>query len=360
MGDGEAPRRLTVSDLGEKRIIREIVKPLNPDADSLVGIGDDAAVVKFPTGSDLVISCDKIPEDLLAIQFGLMDAHHHGRYLAMVNLSDIAAMGAKPLGLLLTLALPADFDLDYLREFVAGFHAGGAEWDARVVGGDTGWGSVLCLSATAFGTIEGEPLRRSGARAGDELFVTGPVGGFGTALAYFGVARPRGLLLGAADEAWLLDRLIRPQARVAIGLELKRLGVCTSCIDITDGFGQSLREIADASCVGLEVRWSDLPLHRTTLEVAAFLERPPQDLVFGIGLDLELVGTLRDRSIVADAGLFVIGRAIEEEGVVYEKDGRRTAVTTPGWQHFRLPALELLRRMYASEEASDAPSSSPN
>jgi thiamine-monophosphate kinase len=210
-----------VADLGEKRIIREIIRPACQNQAVDVGVGDDAAIIAFPPNRRLVISTDKIPEDLLAIQLGIMDAFHHGRYLATVNISDIAAMGAEPLGLLCTLALPNTFEVGYLKEFINGFVAGGAEWNVPVVGGDTGWGSSVCVSATAFGCIEsGNALLRSGAQVGDRIFVSDDIGGFGAALAYFVVAKSRGLQLSQDEEHWLRDKLIRPIARVDVGRAL--------------------------------------------------------------------------------------------------------------------------------------------
>lgn len=91
--------RVTVRDLGEKRIIAEIIRPLCGKTVVPIGIGDDAAMLAVPAGKNVVVSTDKIPEDLLAIQLGLMDVYHHGRYLATVNISDIAAMGGDPAGL---------------------------------------------------------------------------------------------------------------------------------------------------------------------------------------------------------------------------------------------------------------------
>ena len=340
---------LTLADLGEKRIIREIIRPACRSDSINVGVGDDAAVVSFPSDRRLVISTDKIPEDLLAIQLGLMDAFHHGRYLATVNISDIAAMGGQPLGLLCTLALPESFKVEYLRSFIAGFVAGGAEWDTPVVGGDTGWGSSVCVSATAFGSIElNNALVRTGATVGDLIFVSGNVGGFGTALAYFIVARSRGLRLSESEESWLRERLIRPIARVDVGRALLASSICTSCIDITDGVGQSLREIAEASRVCLQVDADAIPVHPVTLKVADFLGCGVETIVFGIGLDLELLGTVRAKqSLTMPHGLQYFGTVVEgDPGVIINYGDRKGTLPVAGWQHFKGAAMDLVRHMY--------------
>jgi thiamine-monophosphate kinase len=340
----------SVSDWGEKRIIKEIIAPLSKNASLRVGVGDDAAVVDFPMDQSLVISCDKIPEDLLAIQLGLMGPFDHGRYLATVNLSDLGAMGAKPLGLLCSLALPNDFSIDYLRTFFEGFVSGGAEWDAPVVGGDTGWASSICLSATAFGSIEaGRVLKRNGAKLGDRLFATGSVGGFGAALAYFVVAKNRGLLLTDLEEAWLKSKLIRPIARVHVGQELAASGKCTSCMDITDGLFQSLVEISQASNVRIVVNFDEIPIDPIVKKVAAYLECPVETIVLGIGLDLELLGTLAGDFAPKDAAnLHLFGSIDEgESGVWLRRNNSLEQAFARGWQHFTGPAMDIVRSMYA-------------
>jgi thiamine-monophosphate kinase len=341
-----------VADLGEKRIIREIIRPACQNPSVEVGVGDDAAIVDFRPGRRLVISTDKIPEDLLAIQLGLMDAFHHGRYLATVNISDIAAMGAQPLGLLCTLALPNTFEVEYLKSFMKGFVAGGAEWNVPVVGGDTGWGSSVCVSAAAFGAIEpGYALIRSGAKVGDRIFVSGDIGGFGAALAYFIVARPKGLHLSEVEERWLRDRLIRPVARVDVGRTLVASGLCTSCIDVTDGVGQSLREIAEASRVCLQVDFESLPVHEITSRVANMLGCGLEKIVFGIGLDLELLGTVAaQQSSSLPTGLRYFGKVIHgEPGVVINYGTRKGTLPVAGWQHFTGSAMDVVRRMYVRD-----------
>lgn len=337
----------TVSHLGEKRIVREIIKPICTSGRACVGVGDDSAVLDFPAGEQLLASTDKIPEDLLAIQLGLMSAFQHGRYLAIVNISDIAAMGGKPIGLLCTLVLPNGFSLEYLRQFMRGFVAGGAEWNVPVVGGDTGWGSSACFSATALGSVEsGRALLRSGAQPGDKIFVSGTVGGFGTALAYFIAAKPSGFALSNDEEAWLKHKLVNPTARVDIGRVLSQTGTCTSCMDITDGVGQSLRELAEASDLHFVVYPDRLPVSPITHKVANFLGKKTQDIVFWIGLDLELIGTVTAVSRQPD--LHLIGEVREGRNQVSVCDGEHVSpLDIEGWQHFVGSAMEMVRKQYS-------------
>jgi thiamin-phosphate kinase len=237
-----------------------------------------------------------------------------------------------------------------LEIFGIGVVAGGAEWNVPVVGGDTGWGSSVCVSATAFGAIEsGNALVRTGAKVGDRIFVSGNVGGFGAALAYFIVARPKGLSLSEVEERWLRDQLIRPIARVDVGRALFASALCTSCIDITDGLGQSLREIAEASRVCLRIEFDSLPVHATTSKVANMLGCGLEKIVFGLGLDLELLGTVgTQQSAALPSGLRYFGQVIGgEPGVIIDYGNRKSSLPVAGWQHFKGSAMELVREMYA-------------
>ena len=163
-------------------------------------------------------------------------------------------------------------------------------WSAGIQDG----ARLLCFGDCIWSGKPRRP-RRNGAKAGDRIFVSGTIGGFGAALAYFVVGRSRGLRLPEDEEKWLRDRLIHPVARVNVGRALLASQLCTSCIDITDGVGQSLREIAEASSVVMKVDFDTLPVHPVTRKVASMIGCDLERIVFGIGLDLELLGTMRGR-----------------------------------------------------------------
>ena len=347
-------RKQTIADVGEKRLIRQSIAPLAGTPATGIGVGDDAAVVRMPPGEDLVISTDKIPEDLLALRFGLMDPAAHGRYLAEVNISDIGAMGATPLGLLLTLALPDDSPLADVERFVSGFAVQGARWGAPLLGGDTGWATTPALSATAFGTVpQGRALLRSGARPGDVLVVSGEIGAFGGALAYFATAAERMRSLSAEDEILLRDRLVVPQAQVDLGTSLRVSGTCSACMDVTDGLGQSIVELGDASDVAFAVSPGDIPIAPVAYRVARLLDVNVMELVFGIGLELELLATLRCAADqlpeMLKASFHVIGHAVVGSESYLEDDGERHDLPGIGWQHFAGSALENVLKQLRHE-----------
>ena len=345
-------KRLTVGDLGEKRLIREIILPICGTPVTGLGIGDDAAMIDLPAGTSLLVSTDKIPEDLLALQLDLMSPFEHGRYLAQVNISDVAAMGGLPLGLLSNLAMPNNFSLEYLKQFFQGFVSGGAEMDVPVIGGDIGWGSAPCFTATVIGCVEKERvLTRSGASVGDRVFVSGPVGGFGTALAYFAVAKKEGFCISEDYERYLVERLVHPTAKTKISRLLAESGICTSCMDITDGFRQTVIELTEASGVGFAIDEDRLPIHPVTLEVAEFLNIAPAEIVFGIGLDLELAGTLSCRENpsppeIADKVTIIGTVSDDNENVLRLKSGETISLPGIGWQHFVGDAMNLVKEAY--------------
>ena len=253
------------------------------------------------------------------------------------------------MGLTVTLGLPNDFPVDYLKQFYHGLVAGCGEWDISVIGGDTGWASAASFSASAVGHVRPEEvLTRSTAKVGDSIFVTGPVGVFGTALAYFIVAKPAGFRVSEEEESFLKKKLVHPVAQVTKGRRLARSGICTSCMDITDGLASSLFELASCSEIGFSLDRSLLPIHSTTLSVAEFLDISPLDIVFGVGLDLELLGTLacRANSIPTELldDLHIVGTAIEERVITIEtEDGKEIPVPDVGWQHFSGAAIDMVR-----------------
>lgn len=342
-----APR--TVGDVGEKWIVENLIVPIAGSPRAGLGVGDDAAELPLSDSKSVLVSSDKIPEDLLALQFGLMSAYEHGRYLAMVNISDIAAMGGVPLGLLATLALPNEFELAYLEDFLRGFAAACEEHECYLIGGDTGWASVPVLSATAVGWIEtGTSLTRAGARPGDRVCVTGELGGFGAALRYF-AADPKFRTLDTDDELELRKHLTLPSAQVQLGRMLHQTGSCTSCQDITDGLGQTLTELSRASRVRMNIEADRIPIRSVATRVAHALGLDPIDIAFGIGLELQLAVTLSP-----DAGLIdhltEIGEVTDGSGLILTESGEVRPVPE-GWQHFRRSALQQVRADIARRPA---------
>jgi thiamine-monophosphate kinase len=217
--------------------------------DVALGIGDDAALVEPPKGQQVVLAVDTLVE---GVHFAKgVPASAIGWKALAVNLSDLAAMGAEPAVALLALTLPSE-NAAFVDEFAAGFSALADTHRVALVGGDTTRGP-LAASVTVMGYVpKGQALIRSGANAGDDLWVTGTLGDAAGALALWKSGIPM-LRTGA-----LRERLDRPAPRLGAGLALR--GLATACIDVSDGFLADLGHILAMSGVGAEIEADALPL----------------------------------------------------------------------------------------------------
>src|SRR3989338_7312950 len=240
--------------MSEFDLIRRYFTRATPGA--MLGVGDDAALLQVSAGNVLAVSTDM----LVSGTHFLPDADPFllGHKILAVNLSDLAAMGAAPRWAMLAIALPpkddGGADEVWLAQFSAGFFALAQQHGVELVGGDTTRGSLnLCVSI--FGEVPAQQaLRRSGAQAGDDIWVSGCLGDAALALAHL---QGRIALSGAELAACLLA-LHRPQPRVALGLSLR--GIASSAIDISDGLLADLGHILEASQLGAEIRFDALPV----------------------------------------------------------------------------------------------------
>lgn len=319
---------------GEFERIAELFAPLSAGAPGAFGLGDDAALVSVAEGRDLVVTKDAIvagvhylpddPPDLVA------------RKLMRVNLSDLAAMGARPVGVLSACAFPRDLDESWIEGFAAGLAADVAAFACPLLGGDTVFtDGPAVFSLTALGEVpRGQVLRRSGARPGDLLVVSGTLGD-----AAFGLEAARGTLAtGEADRAWLADRYRLPRPRLALGQAL--LGRATAGLDVSDGLLQDAGHIAARSGVGIDIEAAALPLSPAARRL---VEADPARLetVVGGGDDYELLFAWPgDRAAelselaTAEVPLTVIGRSREGEGVrLVDGAGHERAIVRRGWRH---------------------------
>ncbi len=219
--------------------------------DVLLGIGDDAAVVRVPPGMEQVITTDVLVEGRHF--FADCDAAAVGHKALAVNLSDLAAMGAQPAWFTLALALP-QADTRWLEAFCAGLFALARRYEVALIGGDTVRGP-LTVTIQAHGLLPpGQALRRAGARVGDRLYVTGTLGDAALAL-----KQRRGeLALPGAERHALQQRLDYPEPRVQAGVALR--GLASSCIDVSDGLLADLGHILEASRVGACVELGRVPV----------------------------------------------------------------------------------------------------
>lgn len=296
-----------------------------------LAVGDDAAILTPPPGEQLVVATDMLVAGRHFPEATAADAVAH-KALA-VNLSDLAAMGATPLGFTLSLGLPGT-DEAWLECFSTGLRAAADRWGCDLVGGDTVRAPQLTLSITAFGSIaRGTAIRRDGARAGDRLAVTGTVGDAALGLVVAGQPDQVPSGLPEADRAHLLDRLDRPEPRLATGQAL--CGQAAG-LDISDGLLQDLGHLLDASGLSAEIDLDAVPLSPAARR---WLDVRPADIdrVLGGGDDYELLLALpRGLALEPAWDLTVIGRLDEAGpvGTVRERAGR-SLPGRRGYNHFR-------------------------
>lgn len=296
--------------------------------DVLVGIGDDGALIAPPRDGTLVMALDTLV-DGAHFPAGF-DARFVGHRALAVNLSDLAAMGAEPAWALLGLTMPAA-DEHWLAGFSAGFDALARRHGVALVGGDTTRGP-LTVTVTLAGTVPpGRALLREGARAGDDLWVSGTPGDAAAGLA---ILQGRLSAQGRARDA-LLARFQLPQARVALGVALR--GIATSCIDVSDGLLGDLGKLCAASGVGADVASRELPLSAGLCSAAPQEARIAFALTGGDDYELLFTADPARRAVLAalDAGVVLrrIGTVTEAGGVLVDgAPPRRDA--GHGFDHF--------------------------
>lgn len=279
---------------------------------------DDAAVMPVGRG-DLVVCTDSVsferhrPEGMTFEQFGWM--------AAAVNMSDLAAMGATPIGIISALSLPRDLEVSEVCEIMTGMDECAEFCNCHIVGGDTKTGDGT-VSVTAFGVMEGRrPMTRKGARPGDVIAVTGELG---AAAAGF-LALSNGFDMPDAVSA-----LCAPIPRVEEGIALSSSGLVTSCIDLSDGLATALNTICSMNGCGAIVEWDLLPRSPYVDSVCGSLSIPDREMTIGWGGEYELMFTFdrKDADALYDLGVgFEMIGLITEEDVVLHRDERYEVIT---------------------------------
>ncbi|MEE9564335.1 MAG: thiamine-phosphate kinase, partial [Candidatus Hydrothermarchaeaceae archaeon] len=271
---------MKLKELGERKIIEIFTRNFDRCDNAAVGIGDDAAVFTLDSENYLVISTDlitqktHIPREMIPLQIG--------RYAVNVNLSDIASMGAKPLGLVFSFGLPCDIDEKFIEELSEGINEACREHGTCVLGGDTKEHGEIIIAGTAIGRVKKDRLlTRAGAKVGDIIGVTGKIG---SAAAGFHC-----LTRNIADSEKFIKAALEPNARVKEGEILSEYA--TACMDISDGLAFSLHEIAKESKKGFKVYEERIPVDEGLSRVSELSGVPVREMVFHKGGDFELLFT---------------------------------------------------------------------
>lgn len=319
--------------LGEFQLIDRFFRRLGAArSDVVLGVGDDAAVLRSPPGEELVVATDTLVE---GVHFPKGSAARSiGHRALAVNLSDLAAMGARPAWATLALTLPAA-DEGWLAEFAAGFEALALRHGVALVGGDTTSGplavTVTLLGHAAIGTA----LTRSGASPGDRIFVSGTPGDAAAGLALIERRLEQGTP-GVRDE--LLRRFLFPEPRVDLGYTL--LDFASAVIDISDGLAADAGKLAAASGCGARIEADRLPLSKALLECAG--EERTRLLALTGGDDYELLfavpparlAMLEARLAAQACRTTAIGVLREEPGLEVRAGAQRLELPRAGFDHF--------------------------
>lgn len=323
-------------EIGERRIIKLIQNRLSTMPDLPVPFGDDISAVEIGGGRVAVLKTDMLV-DKTDMPRG-MSLWQAARKAVVMNMSDFAAKGVKPVALLVSLGLPRHFMRKDVEEIARGLNAGAQEYGAYVIGGDTNESSDMVVSVSLFGTAKRKALMlRSGAKAGDIVAVTG----------FFGktTAGLRLLLDGYAASKELREVLLRsvcmPKARLKEGLALCSSGAISASIDSSDGLAWSLHELARTSRVGLVI--NSVPVAEEVMRFAEFNRLDAVELALYGGEEYELVVTVKPKrwvdaeTAVESAGgrLLPIGKVTRDKRVLLNVDGKTCAVASRGWEHFK-------------------------
>lgn len=312
---------MTISDLGEFGLIETIAAALPRGAATIVGIGDDAAVLAAPDAR-VVATTDLLVEGR-HFRRDWSGPAEIGAKAAAQNFADVAAMGAVPVALLVGFAAPGDLAVAWVRDLVTGLADECARAGATVAGGDTSGADTILLAVTALGDLRGrDPVTRSGARPGDVLAYAGVLGESAAGLAL--------LEAGRTGPAALLAAHRRPAPRYAAGPEAAALGA-TAMIDVSDGLLADAGHLAHASGVQIDIDTALLPSHPGLAAAAAALGRPGAlEWMLTGGEDHALAATFPpDRAL--PPYWTVIGQVRAGQGVLVNG----AAVTgRAGWKHF--------------------------
>jgi thiamine-monophosphate kinase len=330
------PADSVLSDYGERRLISELL------ARRYAGVGafgDDAAALPHGRLSDadtLLVTTDPCPEPAAHIA-GFPDEYYRGWLVVTINLSDLAAAGARPLGLVTSLVLPSSTTTKDFERLLDGIDACCAQANTTVVGGNLKEGSKLDVSATAIGYCQGSPMSRRGSSPGDCLAVVGDLGLFWAGLELV----RRGVQLPAEHRDELLRNVLTPTPQLRAGQALLDSGVITSCMDNSDGLYSSLETFRLMNGVGFELDFSQVSWHPAVEWAANEMGIDPVRFALGWG-DWQLLVTFKDSDMetveraaeVAGSGLTVIGLVAEDQRILIDADGTQGQLAPIDSQRF--------------------------
>ena len=300
-------------------------------------VGDDCAVLPKDVENDLLITSDMLVEDV-DFRLDWTSAELLGHKALAVSLSDIAAMGGEPKWALVSVGIPQSlWTANFLDRFYEGWHDLAAVHGVTLAGGDISRSPDKLVIDSIVGGVApvGTAVTRAGARAGDSICVTGPLGGAAVGLRLLESGVRRGVDDGDGRQQLLMKQL-KPKPQLIVGAELRERGVATAMIDVSDGLSSDLAHICRASGVGAVIYANDLPFESDVMEVAGSVDEM-LELVLNGGEDFELLFTAPQEKISGAFGdeAFRIGEITENVGVIeLNRNGEIELLTPRGYRHF--------------------------
>ncbi|BDZ67149.1 thiamine-phosphate kinase [Methanobacterium ferruginis] len=344
---------IKISYFGEKKLIKRLLsksrnlQPNSPFFDEFYfkSLSDDAALIDLQD-KYLVVTSDMLLES--AHLPSTMNSEDKGRKVVTVNVSDLAAMGARPLGFILSMGLPPDLPLNEFDAIMEGVLLACQEYEMGLMGGDTNQSDELILNGTCLGVVDKDKvLMKEGAQPGDVVAVTGPLGLAAAGFEVLLYSPSEGLKEDITSSLkpntleLIKKHALRPHARLKEGILLADSGSVTSATDITDGLASEVGELVEASLdgVGITLFQDMIPLIPEVKEVAAALNKNPLDLALYYGEDFELLLTIREEDfdqLRDEFGLFQVGVVTSSGQMeIVDKDGKTKILEPKGYQHFK-------------------------
>jgi len=316
-------------------IIRDLFSPLARGAPGALGLQDDAAILSHSPGHELVVTMDTI---LAGVHFMAGDPYDLiARKAIRVNLSDLAAMGARPVGLFIGMSLTEAVGDNELEAFAIGIAQDCAKYDVTILGGDTTIGTqTLTITVTAVGEVEaGMELLRSGAKVGDKVFVSGTIGDAGLGLRVLG-----GFIktANAAEKKYLCERYQLGEPRIQLGRGL--VGIASACIDVSDGLIADFGHVCNASGTGGRINAEEVPL--STVAKRLLQSDQSRRMALTSGDDYELLFTAapeKEREVYevaekVNVPVSTIGYIEEgDKTIVLDRNSKEIRFSYKGYQH---------------------------
>jgi thiamine-monophosphate kinase len=336
------PDDLKLGTLGERIILSEILLPMLATSKAGVGsIGDDCAELPVPpSGNAVLVTTDPCPSPIV-FELEDRDYWHYGRMTILINVSDLAASGATPMGIVVSTVMPNDMFLRDYRRYLAGLIEAANEWDCPIIGGNIKDGPEFTSTGTAIGSAPiGQILRRSGAQEGDKVCVAGKMGMFWAAVLQR--LNPTRLKVSSDSDTDLWQALYRPKPRLRESKLLSGSGLVTSCMDASDGVGGCLIELAAKNELDIVIDGRSLIPGRAVAEVADQAGIDARKLMLAWG-NWELVFTVAAKSTDKvlnlaqqfDFEVTVIGEMREGNGSVWiSSEGKAEELTNFASERF--------------------------